>query len=229
MRSVNVASLVGTHKRVALFGASGTIGRALARVLVEKGHDLVCFIRPACDLRIEGACSVSCDLNDAAALKHQLTGEEKAFDLVISCIASRSGGHEDAWLVDYGMNHKILEAAKESGAAHFILLSAICVQKPQLPFQHAKLAFEQELRESGVRWTIVRPTAFFKSLSGQIERVRQGKPYLLIGNGKLTRCKPISDPDLAHFISDCITDPDKHNRILPIGGPGPAITPLQQG
>jgi hypothetical protein len=33
-------------------------------------------------------------------------------------------------------------AAREKGAKHFVLLSAICVQKPLLTFQKAKLKFE---------------------------------------------------------------------------------------
>jgi divinyl chlorophyllide a 8-vinyl-reductase len=110
-----------------------------------------------------------------------------------------------------------------------VLLSAICVQKPLLTFQHAKLAFEDALVKSGMRYAIVRPTAFFKSLCGQIERVRKGKAFLLFGNGQLTACKPISDQDLGNYLAQCVSDPALHNRILPIGGPGPAITPLQQG
>jgi hypothetical protein len=98
-----------------------------------------------------------------------------------------------------------------------------------LTFQHAKLAFEDALVKSGMRYTIVRPTAFFKSLCGQIERVRKGKPFLLFGDGQLTACKPISDQDLGNYLAQCVSDPALHNRILPIGGPGPAITPLQQG
>jgi len=103
------------------------------------------------------------------------------------------------------------------------------VQKPLLAFQKAKLAFEKALIESGLTYSIVRPTAFFKSLSGQLDRVRQGKPFLVFGDGKLTSCKPISDGDLAAYLADCLDDDRRWNRVLPIGGPGPAITPLQQG
>jgi len=110
-----------------------------------------------------------------------------------------------------------------------VLLSAICVQKPLLAFQQAKLAFEAELMASGLTWSIVRPTAFFKSLSGQVARVQQGKPFLLFGDGTLTSCKPISDDDLAEFIATCVDDPARQNRVLPIGGPGDAMTPRQQG
>ena len=85
-----------------------------------------------------------------------------------------------------------------------MLLSAICVQKPLLVFQQAKLAFEAALIASGLRYLIVQPTAFFKSLSGQIERVRRGRPFLVFGNGTLTACKPISDDDLADYITGCL-------------------------
>jgi divinyl chlorophyllide a 8-vinyl-reductase len=151
------------------------------------------------------------------------------FDAIVSCMASRTGEPKDAWAIDHHAHSQLLTLAKQAGIAQFVLLSAICVQKPLLAFQQAKLAFEKELRESGLVYSIVRPTAFFKSLSGQIKRLQQNKPFLLFGDGQLTACKPISDLDLGMFIAECLSDPTKHNRILPIGGPGDAITPLQQG
>jgi len=80
--------------------------------------------------------------------------------------------------VDYQAHLFALEAAKAVGVQQFVLLSAICVQKPLLAFQKAKLAFESALIESGVTYSIVRPTAFFKSLAGQLARVQKGKPFL---------------------------------------------------
>jgi divinyl chlorophyllide a 8-vinyl-reductase len=59
--------------------------------------------------------------------------------------------------------------------------------------------------------------------------VRGGKPFLLFGEGAETACKPISDEDLAAFIVTCIENEEYHDRTLPIGGPGPAITPKEQG
>ena len=151
------------------------------------------------------------------------------FDALVSCMASRTGSPEDALAVDYRAHLNVLGAAREAGVSHFVLLSALCVQKPYLEFQRAKLAFESVLIDSGLRYSIVRPTAFFKSLSGQIERVRNGRSFLIFGDGTLTACKPISDRDLAEFIAGCLTDESRWNRILPIGGPGEAITPRRQG
>jgi divinyl chlorophyllide a 8-vinyl-reductase len=62
-----------------------------------------------------------------------------------------------------------------------------------------------------------------------VARVRQGKPYLMFGDGQLTACKPISDQDLARYLANCLDDPQFHNAILPIGGPGPALSPRMQG
>ena len=150
------------------------------------------------------------------------------FDAVICCLASRTGVPADAWAIDHDATVAAIEAAQAAGLGRFVLLSAICVQRPRLAFQHAKLAAERALMESGLIWTIVRPTAFFKSLSGQVDRVRRGKPFLVFGDGRLTACKPISDADLGRFLADCLTDASRCNRVLPIGGPGPALTPLDQ-
>ncbi|MBC2669020.1 NAD(P)H-binding protein [Novosphingobium piscinae] len=217
-------------RRVALFGATGTIGRATAAALQRQGHAVTCFVRPgrptAAALPPDLAlCPV--DPADGPALAAALGAA--GCKAVISCMASRTGAPRDAWAVDYLAHHNLLAAAGEAGVQQFVLLSAICVQKPLLAFQQAKLAFERELVASGLRYSIVRPTAFFKSLSGQIDRVRRGQPFLIFGDGRLTACTPISDEDLAAYLVGCLDDPARWNRVLPIGGPGPAITPREQG
>jgi divinyl chlorophyllide a 8-vinyl-reductase len=217
-------------------GATGTIGRATLRELVRRGHQVVCLVRPRGgtaapqqDAALFAGAEVRwLDVADPAALARDGFRAER-FDAVVSCLASRTGVPKDAWAIDHRAHVGALAAARRAGVGQFVLLSAICVQKPLLAFQHAKLAFEAELIESGLRYSIVRPTAFFKSLSGQIERVRRGKPFLVFGDGALTSCKPISDRDLASYLADCLDDEARWNRVLPIGGPGDAITPRQQG
>ena len=213
--------------RVCVAGGTGTIGRAVVRNLAKRGHVVSCLSRRPDDGLAAIAQVILADLSDTNVLGR--TFGEGRFDAVISCIASRTGVPGDAWAVDHRANLNLLDAAKEAGIGHFVLLSAICVQKPLLAFQHAKLAFEAALAASGIRYSIVRPTAFFKSLSGQIERVKAGKPFLVFGNGELTACKPISDGDLAAYIAECLEHEERWNRVLPIGGPGPALTPRQQG
>ncbi len=221
-------------RRIFVVGATGTIGRATTRALVRRGYDVVCFVRPssaatlAADRTFDGVTVRAGDVCDPSSLSRDgFAGE--SFDAVVSCLASRTGAPRDAWAIDHQAHVNLLGAAQAAGVTQMVLLSAICVQKPKLAFQHAKLAFEAKLMESGVTWSIVRPTAYFKSLSGQIERVRKGRPFLVFGDGTLTACTPISDEDLADYLVDCVDDPTRWNRVLPIGGPGPAITPREQG
>jgi divinyl chlorophyllide a 8-vinyl-reductase len=214
-------------QRVLLLGATGTAGQGTARALLAAGHDVSCIVRDATSKLPAGATRREADVTDPAALSRVMAGA--GFDAVISCLASRSGAPRDAWAIDHGAQSAALASAKAAGIPRFVLLSAICVQKPLLEFQRAKLVFEAELMASGLAWSIVRPTAFFKSLSGQVGRLKAGKPFLLFGDGRLTACKPISDDDLGRYLALCLTDPGKENRILPIGGPGPALTPRAQG
>ena len=217
--------MLTTSKSVVLAGATGYIGRAVAAELVRQDYRVIALARQA--VEIDGCEVREVEITDEDSLASALCDMQNY--AVISCIASRSGEPEDAWRVDYEANRNLLSVATQADASHFVLLSAICVQKPELAFQHTKLKFEKALIESGVSYSIVRPTAFFKSLSGQVDRVLAGKPFIVFGNGRRTACKPISEGDLARYLVDCLKDPDLENRILPIGGPGPAMTPHEQG
>lgn len=227
------------HERVFVVGATGYIGKFVVRELVARGYDVVSFARERSGVgsmtradetraQLQGSEVRFGDVSNMDSLmKNGICAEH--FDVVVSCLTSRNGGVKDSWNIDYKATRNALEAGKAAGASHFVLLSAICVQKPLLEFQRAKLKFEQELKESGLTWSIVRPTAFFKSIAGQVESVKKGKPFVTFGNGELTSCKPISESDLARFIADCLEDSEKQNKILPIGGPGRAISHKEQG
>lgn len=119
-----------------------------------------------------------------------------------------------------------MDAAVAAGSSHYVLLSAICVQKPLLEFQRAKLKFEAELQATeALTHSIVRPTAFFKSLAGQVESVKKGGPYVMFGDGHLAACKPISEEDLATFMGDCVLQEDKINQARCCSAFG-AVIPL---
>lgn len=217
--------MAGQGSSIFLLGANGTIGRAVAYASAEAGWQVTAPVRPGADAA--GVPGAYVGPVTEASLSEMIAGAR--YDAVISCLASRSGLPEEAWAVDYRLNAAALASAVGAGVPKFVYLSAICLQKPRLAFQHAKLAFEAELRQASLTWSIVRPTAYFKSLSGQIDRLRAGKPFLLFGDGALTACKPIGDADLASYLLRCLTDPALQNRINPIGGPGAPITPRQQG
>ena len=162
-------------KRIFVLGGTGTIGRATVSTLAQRGHDVVCLVRrkPGRTEEQKSTGRVTVRLGDVtdpdSIARDGFCGER--FDVLVSCLASRTGSPKDAWAVDYQANLNALSAAQTAGVTQMVLLSAICVQKPLLAFQHAKLAFEKALIESGLTYSIVRPTAFLDRKSVCRERV----------------------------------------------------------
>ncbi|XP_047975977.1 divinyl chlorophyllide a 8-vinyl-reductase, chloroplastic [Salvia hispanica] len=230
---------------VLVVGSTGYIGNFVVKELVRRGFNVIAVARERSGIKgknskdetlglLSGANACFSDVTKLESLEGSIEGLGVSIDVVVSCLASRSGGVKDSWLIDYEATKNSLVVGRKFGAKHFVLLSAICVQKPLLEFQRAKLKFEAELmeeaeRDEGFSYSIVRPTAFFKSLAGQVELVKDGKPYVMFGDGRLCACKPISEPDLASFIADCVLSEELVNKVLPVGGPGKAVTPLEQG
>ncbi|MEM9263046.1 MAG: NAD(P)H-binding protein [Pseudomonadota bacterium] len=220
---------------IILLGATGTIGSAVLTELVTRSFDVHSFVRETSIGSVENLSDrhtiTAVDFSDPETIRRALSDPTLALQnaTVVSCLASRTGAPNDAKAIDYKAHSDFLKIAKGAGISGWVQLSAICVQKPRLAFQFAKLKFEAELMASGITYSIVRPTAYFKSLSGQADRLKAGKKFLVFGDGTKTACKPISTRDLATYIVDCIDNSERQNKVLPIGGPGPALTPIEQG
>ena len=213
--------------KIFVAGSTGYIGKNVVKYALDNGFDVVTAKRHSDNK--PGQLNKKLKVIKISNNDNNWIADLEKVDVIISCLASRTGEPKDAHLVDYKLNCLLLEKAKALKCSQFILLSAICVQKPRLAFQFEKLAFEEELKKSGLNFSIVRPTAYFKSLSGQIENIKKGKPYVYFGDGQITQCNPISEKDLSLYILSCIKDKAKWRKILPIGGPKQSITPKDIG
>ncbi|KAJ1452069.1 hypothetical protein M885DRAFT_528110 [Pelagophyceae sp. CCMP2097] len=234
------AGVTVSAERVAVVGASGYIGRNVVRECVRRGFATTAVVRSEARLTaetrapLEGAAVVDAECGDQAAIEGLFKKEK--IDVVICCLASRSGTESDSMAVDYQASVNALEAARAAGARHFVLLSALCVRKPTLAFQKAKLKTEAALAaQTDVTYSVVRPTAFFKSLSGQVEILKGGGPFVYfdLGGGRSAKCNPISEADLAAAIVDCVCDPSRNSAsgdpIWNLGGPESGISMEAQG
>ncbi len=215
------------EKFIVLAGATGYIGRYVFHELMLRGYHVTTLGRSKAQDENALYQHIHVDVCDDSAVA-ALEGDLPKNAAIISCLGSKTGGRRDAWEVEYGANQSLLRLSKTVQAKQFVLLSAICVQKPRLEFQFAKRTFEDNLIASGIPYSIVRPTAYFKSLAGQIDNVKNGKAFLIFDTGERTSCKPISGGDLATYLCDCLDRPDRNNRVLPIGGPGPAVNSKEQ-
>jgi len=222
-----------SNKRVVIVGATGYIGKFVVKESIRRGYDTVAVLRPGAppkDDFFKGASVVYADVTDPASLKEK---ESEIFgkktDAIVSCLASRSGVKADAYKIDYEATLNSLNAARAAKVDHFVLLSAYCVQKPLLQFQQAKLKFEAALTSAGdIRYSIVRPTAFFKSVSGQLELLQQGWPFVMFDDGEICKCNPIAESDLATYMLNCLDEKDKWNKILNLGGPDEGMSMKKQ-
>jgi divinyl chlorophyllide a 8-vinyl-reductase len=226
--------------RILIAGSTGYIGRAVVKELVSKDIAVGSMVRnrvmsDITEQALKGSEILECNVMDPASINAVV----ESFDptAIICCLASRSGVKRDAFAIDYQASANVMNAlanlsSSSSSKRHFVLLSAYCCGKPRLQFQLAKLKLEEELRlSSSITHSIVRPTAFFKSLDGQIERARMNQPVLYFGDGSCA-ANPIAERDLARYLIDCAMEPmamDMLNATRDIGGPdNPPITKLEQ-
>mmetsp|Transcript_36698 Transcript_36698/g.41013 ORF Transcript_36698/g.41013 Transcript_36698/m.41013 type:complete len:388 (+) Transcript_36698:2-1165(+) len=235
----------GTGKTSVIAGASGYIGKSVVRESVRQGYKTIALVRDKGKVTskqgealygqyFEGADIVECDVTNLDQLTKTLEKIKSEggndIDAVISCLASRSGIKKDAYAIDYQASKNCLDSGISIGARHFVLLSAFCCKNPWLQFQQAKLKFEADLKnQSSMSYSIVRPTAFFKSVSGQLEVIQQGAPFVMFGDGEVTRCNPIAEAELATYLVNSISNKSIENKIVNLGGPDAPLTMKKQG
>ncbi|MFI2780890.1 NAD(P)H-binding protein [Streptomyces sp. ALB3] len=192
-------------------GATGNIGSALLKELHARGvgplrgltRDAARAVFP------QGVEAVEGDFAEPASLKPALKGVRSLF------LVPRPGSDAD-----------ILEAARQAGVEHVVLVSSITVQThPHLGPAGENLAVERLLKETGMAWTILRPTQFASnalmwtaSIRGR-ETVRAPYPE--------TALPTIHPADVASVARVALTEPGHHERTYALTGPEP-ITARQQ-
>lgn len=186
-------------------GATGNIGSALVKELRACGAGpLRALSRNAAQAAFpEGVEAVEGDFADPASLKHALEGVRSLF------LVSRVGSDAD-----------ILEAARQAGVEHVVLVSSITVQThPHLGPAAENAAVERLLQESGMAWTILRPTQFASNTRMWAASVRQREtvraPYAD------TALPTIHPADIASVARVALTEPGQQGRTYALTGPEP--------
>ena len=157
----------GTHHRIALVGATGRIGRAVARVLSSAGADYRALSRDGNRARRtlgSHAHVVEGDLRSPAAIEAIVRGADR---LLLAC-------------ADPSLERAAIEAASAAGVTRIVKISAAAGQDACTP---AHQDAEDALRGSRAEWTLVRPTALMQTLADAIALVaRDGVVRLPAGD-----------------------------------------------
>ncbi|MEV6217104.1 NAD(P)H-binding protein [Nocardia sp. NPDC051833] len=198
-------------KTILVTGATGNIGRELLARLAGRDDVRVRAATrdPASATFPPGIEAVATDLRDAESLRAALDGVTTLF------LVSRVG--DDA---------RILAAAQAAGVEHVVLVSSITVQThPHLGPAMENAAVERLLVDSGMAWTILRPTQFASNALWWAPAIRESGgveiPFADIG------LPTIHPGDIAAVAALAATEPDHRGRTYALTGPQP-ITARRQ-
>ena len=199
--------------KVVLAGAYGNLGADILKRLVKDNHEVIALDLMERDLGIEG--NVTFKQIDVTK-PETLVGVCDGADVVISTVGlTKTSATVTNYQIDYQGNLNILNEAKKAGVKHFAYTSVIKAElAPKVPMLHAKYMFEEELKKSGLTWSIYRPTGYFYDI------VKVFKPMIEKGEVTLLGKKPvhanvISTEDLADFVVLHMLD---DNKTYNIGG-----------
>jgi uncharacterized protein YbjT (DUF2867 family) len=220
---------------ILVVGATGVVGGMIARRLLKEDKEVRILVRrdspssqlvqqglatSAEELIEAGAQPVHGDLRDRASLEAAVEGVQT---IITTANSAMRGGADDPRSVDLEGNRNLIEAARGAGVEHFIFISLLGADPNHpAPFIQAKAQSESALRESGMEYTILAPTAFMEVWPAMVVGIPslQGKPVTLVGEGR-RRHSFISNRDVAAFAVAAVDHPAARNQYLAIGGPEP--------
>ncbi len=205
---------------ILVVGASGKVGRATARLLLDSGaavRGMSRDPRQLADLAASGADVAEGDLRVPASLVRACEGVEQ---VLAAAHAFTGRGNNNARNVDEAGNRALIDAARIAGARRFVFVSAIGV-RPDHPvdFFRYKYAIEQYLRNSGLEWVILRASAFMETWAGMIaEQIAAKGTAPVFGRGD-NAINFVSATDVARYAFMALRRQDVHYRVIDVAGP----------
>lgn len=209
--------------QVAITGASGFVGQHLTRHLVGQGHDVRGLTRGEggeARIRAAGGEPYLGDVRKPEALGALLEGTDAVVHLV-AIIREYPGATFDS-VIRGGTKH-VLDAARGAGVRRFVHQSALgAVDDPEYPYLQAKARAEKAVMESGLAWTVLRPSILFGEgdhVFTLLAEMAEKAPLMpLIGEGEM-KLQPLWVGDLARIVDRCLGDKATEGRVYELGGP----------
>lgn len=207
---------------VLVTGATGFLGGHLVNELIEKGYQVRALVR---DLKkgerlvSKGVQLVKGDMTDPDSLREAARGVET----VINLVGIISGGEKIYRAVHTEGTRNLVKAARENGARRFIYISANGASRDGASaYFRTKWEAEEEVRKSGLEYTIFRPSVLFGPNDAFVNQlafgIRLSPVFPVFGSGEY-KFQPLFVTDLARCIVKSVTEPKAKNQAVEVGGP----------
>ncbi|OAR26173.1 NmrA family transcriptional regulator [Streptomyces sp. ERV7] len=199
---------------IVVTGATGNVGRHLVQNLASAGEWVTAVSRRAPAGEMPGTVEFQqADPARPETLKPSLDGADALYLLVPG---------DGAGLDPYA----ILETARAAGVRRVVLQSSqATATRPDSPAHTRLRTFEGAVRESGLRWTVLRPSGFASNAYMWAASIRSGRtvaaPFGDVG-------LPVIDPaDIAAVAAEALRDGSHAGRTYELTGPAP-VSPREQ-
>lgn len=228
VRTVFAAPAASTGRTVAVAGGTGFVGGAIALELHRRGDRVVVLSH-----RGEAARGGLPDAIEIRRVDVQ-TGEGlveglRGVDALAIALAFRNNPieaprrHQTFVEVDAEGTERLVAAAREAGVGRLVYISgAGAAPDAERHWFRAKWRAEEAVRDSGLTWTLIRPTWIFGprdvSLNRFVGFARRLRMVPMTNTGR-QRLAPVFIDDAARLAADSLTDDNAANQVFELGGP----------
>ena len=213
--------------KVLMTGATGFVGSALREFIRKEGHQVRLLVRKESAAEVQktlppdayeivygdvfetNTCLRACDGCDAVVHLVGIVREFPSMGITFDEV------HRVA-------TANIVDAARRIGAERFIHMSALGAREDAVSEYHrSKRAAERVVEESGLRWTIFRPSWIFAPGDGLSTRIKDiaRKPVVPLIAGGRALIQPVALDDVCTCMGRALRMPETQGKTYELGGP----------
>lgn len=209
-------------------GGTGFVGSGIVRELARRGKPVAVLTRNASRTKRFSGLDVTYREGDVTR-PESLAAAMQGVEAVVGCQQFPNSPIENPGKgytfekVDAEGTENLVRAAKAAGVKRYVYLSGAGAAPEGPHWFRAKWRAETAVRESGLTFTILRPSWVYgpedKSLNKFLGMARFLPFVPLIGNAGKQRMQPVFIDDVGRAVAESLDNPAAANQIFELGGP----------